>query len=376
MTKKTLDMTANRITGFIKRKGASFLAVILVILSCVSLAGCGTKVILTTGFGKDEIFHIADQSCTLPEIMVYLTDIQNQYETVYGSGIWDASLDGVSLEDNVKDTVLARIAQVKTMYLMAQSKGVELSEEETEKVNRCAQDYYGSLSESQIEFLGVTPEMLTQMYREYALSELVIDKMIEEANPEISDDEARTVTLQHIFISTGVTDGSGNFVSYDTEEKKRRYDIACLVRDRAANGEDFDELAAEYSEEENTYLSVRRNTMDAAIESAAFELETGQISDVITNESGYHILKCISPLDREQTESNKIAIIEERRQKAFEDEYNNFISGLIKNLNEELWDTVTLPRDQRIEAGFFKIYDENFGQTSTEETDNNTGENE
>ena len=332
------------------------------VICCFLLSGCGTKVILTTGFAKDEVFHIADQSCTLSEIMVYLTDIQNQYETVYGSGIWDASLDGVSLEDNVKDTVLARIAQVKTMYLMAQSKGVELTEEQSEMVKQCAEDYYNSLSEGQIEFLGTDIEKLTEMYREYALSELVIDKMIDEANPEISDDEARTVTLLHIYISTGVIDGSGNFVSYDTEEKKRRYDIACLVRDRARSGEDFEALAAEYSEEENINLSVRRNTMDAATENAAFELETGEISDVVTNESGYHIFKCVSPLDREQTDLNKIAIVEERRQKAFEEEYNAFVSGLIKNLNEELWETVTLPRDQRIEAGFFRIYDEKFSQ--------------
>ena len=102
--------------------------------------------------------------------------------------------------------------------------------------------------------------------------------------------------------------------------------------------------------------------MDAATENAAFELETGEISDVVTNESGYHIFKCVSPLDREQTDLNKIAIVEERRQKAFEEEYNAFISGLIKNLNEELWETVSLPRDQRIEAGFFRIYDEKFSQ--------------
>lgn len=61
------------------------------------LTGCGrfdisnTKVVLTTGFDKDEIFRIETISCTVPEVMVYLTNAQNQYESVYGSEIWGAS---------------------------------------------------------------------------------------------------------------------------------------------------------------------------------------------------------------------------------------------------------------------------------------------
>ena len=54
-----------------------------------SFCGCGkgevqTKVVLTTGFNKDEIFRIETMSCTLPEAMVYLTNTQDQYVSVYG----------------------------------------------------------------------------------------------------------------------------------------------------------------------------------------------------------------------------------------------------------------------------------------------------
>jgi N-acetylmuramoyl-L-alanine amidase len=59
--------------------------------------------------------------------MIYLTTIQNQYANVYGTEIWNTSLNGVTLEDNVKETVLARIAQIKTMYLLAKEKEVALS---------------------------------------------------------------------------------------------------------------------------------------------------------------------------------------------------------------------------------------------------------
>ena len=101
-----------------------------------SLTGCGggkgigTKVVLTTGFDRDEIFRIESSTCSLPEIMVYLTNIQNRYESVYGPEIWATNVDGVTLEQNVKDIALAQIARIKTMNLMAERYQVELNNEE------------------------------------------------------------------------------------------------------------------------------------------------------------------------------------------------------------------------------------------------------
>ena len=78
------------------------LAAVCAILSVVTLVACngrdGTRVVFTTGFGKDEVFRIEDESCRKDEIMVYLTTIQNQYESVYGEEIWNTALDGVTLE--------------------------------------------------------------------------------------------------------------------------------------------------------------------------------------------------------------------------------------------------------------------------------------
>ena len=98
---------------------AVLIAGLLGISMVTGLTACGgadgTKVVFTTGFGKNEVFRIGDESCSKAEIMIYLTTIQNQYANVYGTEIWNTSLNGVTLEDNVKETVLARIAQIKTM---------------------------------------------------------------------------------------------------------------------------------------------------------------------------------------------------------------------------------------------------------------------
>lgn len=336
------------------------LILVIALLGCFLLTGCGTKVVLTTGFGKDDVFIIGDTKCTLPELLVYLTDIQNQYESVYGEGIWEAELDGVTLEDNVKDTVLARIAQVKTMYLMAVSEGVVLSDEDKELVQSAADEYYSSLSAEQVEYLGVTPELLVDMYTEYAMADRVYDAVIDEINPEISDDEARTVVVQHIYIATGVVDAAGNFVMYSQEKKADIYNEAMEIKERAEEGEDFEALAAEYSDEDSLILSFGRGVMDPAIEQEAFSLATGQVSSIVETETGLHIFKCISTLDREQTEANKAVLIEERRQVAFKEQYDVFVSGLVKNLNNELWDNISLNYDIDINSTFFALYDARF----------------
>ena len=53
--------------------------------------------------------------------------------------------------------------------------------------------------------------------------------------------------------------------------------------------------------------------------------------------------------------------VDKALEKAFADEYNGFVSGIVKNLNEELWDSVELSEEIHVKADFFGIYDDSFG---------------
>jgi foldase protein PrsA len=330
------------------------------------LTGCGaenaTKVVLTTGFKKDEIFRIEDASCMMPEIMVYLTNTQNQYESVYGKEIWETDLDGETLESNVKDTVLARIAQVKSMTLLAEQRGVVLNAVEQEQTSRAAKAYYESLSETEIQLLGVTQELLQAMYQEYALAQKVYRQIIHDINPEISDDEARTIVVQHILIKTYTTDGTGKRVEYTDASKAAAYEKAQEILAIALEGkQDFETLISKYSEDTNVSYSFGKGEMDPAFETAAFNLAGGEISQVIESQSGYHIIKCISTFDREQTDRNKVKIVEQRRKEVFGQEYDAFVETLTRKLNDELWQQVTFIHDTQVDTKeFFDIYDSYF----------------
>lgn len=344
----------------------SFLACVLtVVLAAVSLSACDRegdypRVVFTTGFGKDEIFRIGRTSCSLPEFMVYLTNTQNQYENVYGEQIWNVELEGVTLEENVKDTVLAKIAQIKTMYLMAEDRGLELDDEEMQRVETATQTYYESLNEQEILAMGVDQEIIRQLYTEYAMAEKVYNQTIEGINPEISDDEARTITIEHILIRTYTTDGTGKRIEFSESMKQECYDQISSLREQAVDGEeDFAKLAAKYSDDETISYSFRKGEIDAALEEAAFRLESGEISDVIVTDGGYHLIRCISTFDREETDANKLKIVEERRSEAFGQEYDVFVEKLVRSLNENLWQEITMIHDTEVQTDdFFAVYEQ------------------
>ena len=342
--------------------GMLFLAVLL----CVSvLTGCvadGKKVVFTTGFEKDEIFRIGNESCTVTEMMVYLTNIQNQYENIYGDGVWQISLDGVTLEENIKDVVLAKIAQIKTMYLLAGDKGVELTEAEEKRVKQAAESYYSSLNDTEITLMGVKVEVIEQLYREYALANKVYNHMIQNVNPEISDDEARTITVQHIMLKKYTTDESGKKVLYTAEQKKEAYEKIAELRRQAVAGEnDFFDLATRYSEDGTITYSFRKGEAEPVIEQVAFMLATNEISTIVETDAGYHLMKCINTFDREQTDLNKLEIVEERRREVFGQQYDEFVETLVRQINTTVWENVELLKDSEVTtADFFDVYDRYF----------------
>ncbi len=272
--------------------------------------------------------------------------------------VWNVALDGLTLEENVKETVLAKIAQIKTMYLLAQSKDVTLDKQEQEQVRLASEEYFRSLNDREKELMGVDLKTIQQLYTEYAMADKVYRYIIQDVNPEISDDEARIITVQHILIRTYTTSDGGEKVPFTDNLKQAVYEKAMEIRELAVNGEnDFVDLASRYSEDSTITYSFGKGEMDPEFEKAAFELETGEISQVVESESGYHIIKCISTFDREQTDISKQEIVEERRREVFGQEYDEFVDTLVRNLNTKLWEEITLIHDSEVTTSeFFEIY--------------------
>lgn len=319
-------------------KAAALLGAAVMMIS--ALAGCGknTKVVLTAGLKKNEVFRISSASCVLPEVMVYLTNMQNQYESVYGSQIWNASDGQLSLEQEEREQVLTQLARIKVMNLLAQKKEVTLDDKEKEGAAAAGREYFTSLNSAEVTALNVTQDLITKMYEEYALAEKVYQTIVENVNPEVSDDEARTITVDMIRVSDSAK--ASQVLGKAKEE-----------------GVDFETLAQAESEDQTVMQSFGKGEVSEELEKAAFNLGKDEISDVVESDGSYYILKCISTFDEAQTKANKEKIVKQRQSEAFDTEYTAFEQTLVRQLNEELWNSVTMIHQDDVKtSSFFEVY--------------------
>jgi foldase protein PrsA len=338
------------------------------LVAILTLCGCGgTQVVLTTGFNKDEIFIVGSESCSIQELEIYLTNIQNTYENVYGEEIWNVTSDGVTFEDSIKNTALAELAQVKTLYLMAMDRGLTLDPETKILVANAAHEYYASLNDAEIEAMGASEELIEEMYSQIALAQSAYDEIIGDISPEISDDEARYVRVRIIYMRTAYRNGD-SLIPYTNSDYERVYATLNDIRTGLLDGTlDFETEAARYNEADETVISFGKGMVDPALEEEAFSLAGDEISDIVKTSDGLYLMQCISTLDRTQTDANKVLITEKLRDEAFETVYNEYLESLIRNLNTELWKTVTLNTDPQIKTcNFFEIYDNYLGSGETD----------
>lgn len=132
---------------------------------------------------------------------------------------------------------------------------------------------------------------------------------------------------------------------------EQRDSVAALAEElqqRAAGGEDFAELATEYSEDPGTAENggdlgyFGRGNMVEPFEEAAFSLEPGEVSDVVETPFGFHVIKVL-----------------DRRMPEFDDVKENFRQRLATqrriDAENEYIETLTEPQGITVREGVYEV---------------------
>lgn len=347
--------------GIVKRIRASLLVVLICVLFCTgcSLGSGKLKVVFTTGFQKDEIFRIEKMSCDTQELMLYLVNLRNKYKAAYGDDIFSNDDYGEKLSQNIKEMALAGISRIKAMNLFAKEYGVSLNDTEKEDALRAAEIYVEGLSSTETELLNIDVRFVADMYEEYMLARKIYYYIIRDIMPVVSDDEARTITVSQILIKTYYYDIKGVAQPYSKEARQDLFGKLMRIKEEIDAGEDFSVAASKCSEAEVATFSFGKGEYEGFYEETAFNLGTGEVSEVLETEDGYVLIKCLNAYNREETDRNKEIILERRKKEVFNESYDSFAGGLTKMFNEELYqELVPIEDEALVTDNFFDVINE------------------
>ena len=254
----------------------------------------------------------------------------------------------------LESQVLDRLIQIQLLLAKAtdddRTKGKETSAKRFEAIK--ARSGSEEAMNRQLKSVGLTPDELKAKMLEEATAESVLER---ELKVTISDDEVKKfyednparfeqpemVRASHILI--GTRDSSGADLPADKKAQKRK--LAEDLQKRAKAGEDFAKLAKENSEDPGSKdkggeYTFPRGQMVPEFEAAAFSLATNQVSDIVTTQYGYHIIKSSEKIPAKKSDFAKVSgdIRDGLKQIAVQKQLPDYIAKLKKESNVEILD--------------------------------------
>lgn len=217
------------------------------------------------------------------------------------------------------------------------------------------QNYYGVKDEDAFKDMLKLSYKRNEWLKDYA-KDSVTDKEIEEYyDSEVVGD----MELKHILIKVDTSSTSSD--SEKTEAEKKALETAKEVIKKLNDGESFDDLAKEYSDDSankdngGSLGTVKFNdNYDANFMEAAKELKTNTYSDEpVKSQYGYHIIFKVSQQEKKDLDSVKDDIISVISEEKINNE-TNFSTKALLNLREKYGIKIT-------DSDLKDSYNERFG---------------
>jgi peptidyl-prolyl cis-trans isomerase C len=167
-------------------------------------------------------------------------------------------------------------------------------------------------------------------------------------------EQPESVRASHILLMT--TDPKTNEPLSDDKKAAKRKLMEDILK-QAKGGADFGELAKKYSEDPGSKdkggeYTFPRGRMVKEFEDTAFSLKPGEISDIITTQFGYHIIKLSEKIPAKKVDLSEVkdGIKEHLQQQQFQKLAPEFVAKLVKDADIQIMDEKLKNTDFSIEA--------------------------
>ena len=244
---------------------------------------------------------------------------------------WSKEVDGKKVTEMAKENAVKDVISLVVLSNKATENGIQITEEEKNSI-----DYQlNSVTDDMLKQVGITRNQFKYLLEKSALSNAYSKKIItEDAKYQISNEEIEAsikakgekISAKHILFNTI------DMTTYQPLDEAKMAEVKAKAEETLAkinSGEDFDALMNELSEDPGLSMypegyTFGKGEMVEPFEKAAFELEEGKVSGLVTTDFGIHIIKRIPLHLYEQDYAKEKNLMQ---QAMFEKDISNMAKG-------------------------------------------------
>lgn len=254
---------------------------IVIVILAFFLGGCAKS---TEGIA----IQINNEIVTIDDYEREFEAYKNLYERQYGEdALSQEGINGKTIAEDLRDNIISKLITETLIEKESRDNNFEVSEELIQKnIDEYKEGIGGE--EKYLEFLdinGITEDYFRENIRMTLLLENHRENFMKDF--EVAEDEAIKFFNDN---KEGIIEIRASHMLFSNE------DDAKIAKDQLINGEDFEELAKQVSLDSVSAVNggdlgyFSRGSRIPEFEEIAFSLNTGEISDVLKTEVGYHII--------------------------------------------------------------------------------------
>ncbi|MFI3209936.1 MAG: peptidylprolyl isomerase [Peptostreptococcaceae bacterium] len=300
-----------------------------ILINSILITGCNN-------FKDNTAIIVNDENVSSLEVQNVLNLYKIEIESFAGEKLFEDE----EYKEELKQNIINQISSMKVLYQEAKEENLLPTQYELKEHIQKIEDSINNDEKykAKLEELGIDDYFIEEQQK----LNLAIDMHRENfyKNEKISDEE----------IEIYYEENKDNLLSYDlrlsqifitkanktSTEAKNEIEI---ILDKIKNGENFEDIAKEFSEDKNSSIKsgdlgfVSEGNVPSYLTGNYEMLEVGQISDIISSDYGYHIVKICDKIE-------KITSLEESKNTIEEvfikERYLDLVDELVKNSEIEL----------------------------------------
>jgi parvulin-like peptidyl-prolyl isomerase len=240
----------------------------------------------------------------------------------------------------LRNAIVTSLVEQAQFEIAAEELDITITDEELdERLDELKEQFFEGDEEAykaEIEKQGLTEEQVLKDLRTRMLSEKIFEEITSEV--EVTDEDIQAYYDENKAQFEQPASREVRHILVKTQAKANQ------IHRQLENGADFAKLAKEFSEDpasakEGGNFTAQKGATVAPFDEVAFELETGELSDPVKTQFGWHVIEAVA--DVEDAATQELAEVEEQISTTLlEEKKNARINEWVQELKDRFADQV------------------------------------